>query len=278
MEPIRFIDITSVKNPQVQAAKAIAARKGRLEQGAFLCEGEHLVAEAVALCPERVRAVFVLAGKTSRYERLLAPLAERSPEAGKGFPPLVCRVPEHVLASLSQVKAPQGIAAVVSLPPRVEILYKKRLVLLESMQDPGNVGSILRTADAAGFEGCILAGDCADPFSPKALRATMGSVFRVPMAWAEEGLSAVESFKAAGYAVIAAVLDGDPFYEREPLPPKVCLMIGNEGAGLTAALSAAATHRYRLPIRGGAESLNAAVAAAVMMYDIVNNRIESPYQ
>jgi len=269
MKPIRLIDITSAKNPQVQAAKATATRKGRLEQQAFLCEGDHLVAEAIAICPEKVRAIFVQAEKTSQYERLLAPLAERSPEAGDSLSPVMYRVTEHVLASLSQVKAPQGVAAVVSLPPISKILFKNRLVLLENVQDPGNVGTILRTVDAAGFEGCILAGECADPFAPKTLRATMGSVFRVPLAWTTDGLSAVDPLKAAGHAVIAAVLDGDPFYERALLPPKVCLMIGNEGTGLSSSLTAAATHRYGLPLRGGAESLNAAVAAAVMMYDIV---------
>ncbi|MCL1854375.1 MAG: RNA methyltransferase [Clostridia bacterium] len=252
----------------MQAVKALATRKGRLEQQAFLCEGEHLVAEAISMCPERVRSVFIQAEKAGLYEGLLAPLAERSPEADDRPIPLMYRVPEHVLTALSQVQASQGVAAVVSAPPRAETLFSNRLVLLESVQDPGNVGTILRTIDGAGFEGCFLAGDCADPFSPKALRATMGSIFRVPMAWAADGLSAVMPLKAAGYAVIAASLDGDSFYERGPLPQKVCLMVGNEGAGLTAPLSAAATHRYRLPLRGGAESLNAAVAAAIMMYDL----------
>jgi TrmH family RNA methyltransferase len=128
---------------------------------------------------------------------------------------------------------------------------------------------VLRTADAAGFSGCVLTPGCADPFSPKALRATMGSVFRVPLHRAESAAEAIRSLKADGYAVIASMLDGDDFYARSALPRKLCLIIGNEGACVTPATAALATHRYRLPMRGGAESLNAAVAAAVMMYEII---------
>ena len=149
--------------------------------------------------------------------------------------------------------------------------------MLENLQDPGNVGTILRTADAAGFTGCVLAGDSADPFAPKALRATMGSVFRVPLARVQSGPEAAEVLKARGYGVVAALLEGEPFYQRQPLPPKVCLLIGNEGSGLSPALAAAATYRYALPMRGGAESLNAAVAAAVMMYEIVSGGRGRPF-
>ncbi|MEA5014054.1 MAG: RNA methyltransferase [Candidatus Limiplasma sp.] len=267
MKPLQ--EITSAKNPKVLEAKALAVPKGRREQKAFLCEGEHMVKEAFAMCPQAVRTVFVTPAREAFLARLLA--------EAPGCSAAVYAVPAHVLAAVSQVKAPQGIAAVVALPPMEELdspsglqALGDKIVLLENIQDPGNVGTILRTADAAGFTGCVLAGDTADPFGPKALRATMGSIFRVPLAEASGGEAAAALLKAQGYAVIAAVLDGLPFYGRAPLPPKVCLLIGNEGAGLSGALCAAATHRYTLPMRGGAESLNAAVAAAIMMYEITN--------
>ncbi|NLV59392.1 MAG: RNA methyltransferase [Clostridiales bacterium] len=271
MKPLQVI--TSAKNPRVLAAKALASARGRAEQQAFLCEGEHLVTEALAMRPQAIQAVFVAQGKESLLERLLA----GAPDASLPPSAALYAVPEHVLSALSQVKAPQGIAAVVALPALANLesteglpALGEHMVFLENVQDPGNVGTILRTADAAGFTGCILAGESADPFSPKALRATMGSVFRLPLARVSSGAAAAQLLKSAGFRVIAAVLDGLPFYERGPLPPKVCLLIGNEGAGLSKALSSAATHRYALPMRGGAESLNAAVAAAIMMYDIVN--------
>ncbi|HPR79524.1 MAG TPA: RNA methyltransferase, partial [Candidatus Limiplasma sp.] len=143
-----------------------------------------------------------------------------------------------------------------------------KVILLENVQDPGNVGTILRTADASGFQTCILTPGCADPFSPKALRATMGSVFRVPCVQSDDAAQTVLTLKTAGYAVLASVLDGEDFYNRPKLPQKVCVIIGNEGAGITPQTVAEATHRFRLPMRGGAESLNAAVAAAILMYEI----------
>lgn len=132
------------------------------------------------------------------------------------------------------------------------------------------MGTVLRTLDAAGFDGCILTPGCADPFGPKALRATMGSVFRVPVCSVGNTVETVQALNARGYATLAAALDGENFYRRAPLPARLCVLIGNEGAGLTKQAQDACTNRFRLPMRGGAESLNAAVAAAVMMYDLIN--------
>ena len=261
-------ELTSAKNPQIINARALSDRKGREAQRAFLCEGEHMVQEALSACPQAVQALFVNRERMEKYASLL-----QAPQIHAA----VYTVPERLMAALSQVKAPQGIAAVVALPRPVpaEALGNK-LVLLENVQDPGNVGTILRTLDAAGFHGCMLTPGCADPFAPKTLRATMGSVFRVPLAFVQgesSASSALEdtfaNLKARGYALLAAELSGAPFYSRGPLPDQLCLMIGNEGVGLTLQAREAATHRFRLPMAGGAESLNAAIAAAVMMYDLM---------
>jgi len=253
--------LTSTRNPLVLAARDLQTHTGRLSAGQFLCEGEHLVGEAIRHAPERVRAIFVQQGREDAY----AALTSTAPVAA------LYSVPEHVLQALSQVKTAQGIIAVVDLPLPVALhQLGDRVVLLENVQDPGNVGTVLRTADAAGFTGCVLTPGCADPFSAKTLRATMGSVFRVPAVFAQDAPKAASELVGMGYAVIAAVLDGEDFYARAPLPPKVCLLVGNEGAGLTDEICAHATHRYRLPMRGGAESLNAAVAAAIFMYEVVN--------
>jgi len=304
--------IESTQNPRVKAAKALHTVKGRNESGMFLCEGEHMVREAARAAGTAyamdaafalgsafaVDTVFVDDTCTERFADLLAEV-----DAGH-----VYSVPGHVLAAISTVKSPQGVAAVVRLQaPRIKTredlgvpgvspaafgiaagtealedddmengedealspsIFGNRLVLLEAVQDPGNVGTILRTMDAAGFSGAVLAPGCADPFSPKALRATMGSVFRVPTMQTENAAQAASALAREGYAVIAAALDGEDFFTRGPLPDKVCLIIGNEGAGITKETLAAATHRYRLPMRGGAESLNAAAAAAIMIYEI----------
>ena len=253
--------ITSLKNPAVQDARALATAKERSRQRAFLLDGEHMVGEGLQFCPERVRTVFVDEKRVEAYQELL------SKATGE-----VYAVPEHVLASISQVKTPQGIAAVCGLPqPRTLDQMGSRLILLENVQDPGNVGTILRTLDAAGFDGCVLTPGCADPYGPKTLRATMGSLFRVPMCTAPDAAEAARAMAESGYAVIGAALDGEPFYERGALPEKLCVIIGNEGQGMTKAALEQCTHRYRLPMRGGAESLNAAAAAAIFMYELMNH-------
>ena len=253
--------ITSTRNPIIQAAKALQTKAGREQSGLFLCEGEHMVAEALQAAPQDVVTLFVADTKAAAFAGLLS--MARSAQ--------VYTVPEHVLAAITQVKTPQGIAATVRLPRSAALDgLGQRVLLLENVQDPGNVGTILRTADAAGFTGCVLTPGCADAFAPKTLRATMGSIFRVRIAFAADAPAAAQALCAMGYAVLASLLDGDDFYARAALPQRVCLTIGNEGAGITQALAQAATHRYRLPMRGGAESLNAAIAAAVFMYDLVN--------
>ena len=253
--------LSSIKNPLIQAAKTLQHKAARDESGLFMCEGEHMVGEALSNAPASVTAVLVDDTRLDRYAALLAVAQDTQ----------VYAVPPHVLAALSQVKTPQGVAAIVQKPaPAALAALGERVVLLENVQDPGNVGTTLRTADAAGFTGVIITDGCADPLSPKALRATMGSVFRVPVHVAPSAPQAAQALAALGYAVVASALDGQDFYARATLPQRVCLLVGNEGAGLTDAAKAAATHCYRLPMRGGAESLNAGIAAAIMMYDIVN--------
>ncbi len=251
--------ITSLRNPAVLAVKALQTKKGRDESGLFLCEGEHMVSEALTNAPEAVRTVFVQEACAGKYAALTAAAANAE----------VYEVPEAVMKAVSQVKTPQGIAATVRMPEPAELsALGPRVILLENVQDPGNVGTIIRTADAAGFSACALAPGCADPFAPKTLRATMGSVFRVPLAQTESATGAARTLAKAGYAVIATVLSGEDFFARAQLPEKVCLIVGNEGAGITPETEGEATHRYCLPMRGGAESLNAAVAAAIFMYGI----------
>lgn len=257
-------ELSSLKNPVIQKARALVSGRDRAACGAFLLDGEHMVGEALSARPEGVRQLFVDADKLERFK----PLIQKAEAAGAA----VYATPARVLEALSQVKTPQGIAAVCALPSPVPLECQQgRLLLLENVQDPGNVGTMLRTLDAAGFDGCVLTHGCADPYGAKAFRAAMGSAFRVPITFVENAPSAVAALNARGYATIGAALDGGPFYERDPLPEKLCVLIGNEGAGLTPETLAECAHRYRLPMRGGAESLNAAVAAAILMYELMNH-------
>ena len=243
--------LTSLKNPKVLAWRSLKDKKGRNAQDAFLAEGVRFVREA-------------LNSGLPVHALLLREDYEPPFPLPVGVPVYV--LPGHIFQSVCDTVNPQGIAAVVSR--RVPPASGPRLVALDGLQDPGNVGTILRTADAAGFDGAILSADCADLFSPKVLRATMGSIFRLGFSFPPSLPAALEALKKEGYSVLSSQLDGDPFYERGNVSPSFVLVIGNEGSGISEPVRAVATHRLRLPMRGGAESLNAAVAAGIMMYDL----------
>ena len=244
--------LTSLKNPKVQAWRSLKDRKGRKETGCFLVEGRKMVEEAL-------RSAFPVEAVLADEARL----AELSlPESVP-----VYALPEHVLAAVCDTKTPQGVAAVVRMTNNAAL--GSRLVALDGVQDPGNVGTIIRTADAAGLDGVLLSAQCADAFSPKVLRATMGSVFRMGIRVTEDLPGELTRLKQAGFSVLSSQLDGTPFYEREPVEERFCLVIGSEGNGVTPQVQQLATHRVKLPMRGGAESLNAAVAAGIMMYELM---------
>ena len=223
--------LTSLKNPKVQAWRSLKDRKGRKETGCFLVEGRKMVEEAL-------RSAFPVEAVLADEARL----AELSlPESVP-----VYALPEHVLAAVCDTKTPQGVAAVVRMTNNAAL--GSRLVALD---------------------GVLLSAQCADAFSPKVLRATMGSVFRMGIRVTEDLPGELTRLKQAGFSVLSSQLDGTPFYEREPVEERFCLVIGSEGNGVTPQVQQLATHRVKLPMRGGAESLNAAVAAGIMMYELM---------
>ncbi len=246
--------ITSLKNPKVTTWKSLKDRKGRRETGCFLVEGRKMVEEAIASAFP-VEAILVDADRQGEFT-LPAGIQAYS-------------IPGHVLAAVCDTKTPQGIAAIVRIA-EVE-LRGSRLVAMDGVQDPGNVGTIIRTADAAGFDGVILSSQCADVFSPKVLRATMGSVFRMGIRVTDDLPGLLTRMVQEGASVLSSQLDGEPFYQRSPLNERFVLVIGSEGNGVTDEVKAIATHKVKLPMRGGAESLNAAVAAGIMMYELTRD-------
>ena len=243
--------LTSLKNPRLQAVRSLKDRKGRNALNAFLVEGDKMVLEAL---------------DSGFPVKALLLREDRTPPPGLSPDLPVWLLPERVFDALSDARSPQGIAAVVGrMPLRPE---GSRLIALDGVQDPGNVGTILRTADAAGFDGALLSPDCADVFSPKVLRATMGSVFRLGLLFPEDLAASLAALRGRGFSVLSSQLDGTPFYEWQEVGEKFVLIIGNEGNGVSPSVRETATHHLRLPMRGGAESLNAAVAAGIMMYEL----------
>ena len=249
--------ITSAKNPMIREMKALNQRRGRETQGRFLVEGEVMIREALS-CGLGIREVIAIESRSDFAEELSA-IGARA-----------CLVPEGILESVCDTKSPQGVCASFDLPAPMPIeSAPKRVVALDGVQDPGNVGTIWRTADAAGLSGILFGGGCADPLSPKVQRAAMGSGFRVPFMQADDLPKALRTLRGRGWRVIASDLNGADFYSRPNVGEKFILVIGSEARGISDAVRQQADALVKLPMRGGAESLNAAVAAGIMMYELM---------
>ena len=235
--------ILSRQNPLVKELASLKEKKGRRRTGTFLVEGHKMVREAVASGMDVVRLIL------------------REDYAGEthGLPAVL--LGQDAFAAVCDEKTPQGIAAEVAIPLRSVQPPQGRCLLLDGLQDPANVGAIIRTAVAAGYEDVYLAG-CADPFSPKSVRASMSGVFfaRIMQGTQEEILSAI-----AGMSVIAADMDGEDVFSYVA-PEKFCLAVGSEGSGLSALVRSRADVTVRIPMDARTESLNAAVSAGILMY------------
>ena len=252
--------ITSAKNPVVRDLRALKDRKARMESGRFLVEGGKMILEALN-CGLKIHDVLF----EETCASLAAPLESRNAR--------VFQVPRSILETVCDTRTPQGVCASFDLPAPVPLSdAPDRIVALDGVQDPGNVGTIWRTADAAGFQGVLLGDGCADPLSPKVQRAAIGSGFRIGFMTSEDLPSDLLRLRARGYAIIASDLKGCDFYSRPDAGRKLVLVIGNEARGISDEVRRAANMLVKLPMRGGAESLNAAVAAGIMMYELMREK------
>jgi len=253
--------LLSSSSGRVKAARKLARRNSRAEVRLFLAEGSKALAEALDL-PGCVVEVF--ATRTANAEN---PDLERA-VLDAGLPWQTAS--DDAVASLAGAQSPQGIVAVcrfVDRPLEV-VLNGTTVVICADVRDPGNAGTIIRTADASGADAVVLAGNSVDPYNDKTVRATVGSLFHVPIATGVDPLEAVLTAKAAGYRVLAADGAGevDLFNAGDLLDGPIAWLFGNEAWGLPEELATAADHRVAIPILGRAESLNLSTAAAVCLY------------
>ena len=254
--------ITSLSNPTVKAARALHMKKAREETGQFLAEGLKIVTEAV----EQGRAPRTLLFAAEAASHALLRRAVAATEAAKGE---VIEVSHEILEKISRRENPQTVLAVFdqTITPlaALEPAASRCWVALEAVRDPGNLGTIVRTADAAGCGAVILVGDCCDPFSVEAVRATMGSIFAVPIV----RVSAAEFLAWRGRwpgAVVGTLLTAATDFRAAAYAPPSLILMGNEQAGLTPQLAAACDVTVKIPMRGRADSLNLAVATGIMIY------------
>ncbi|GES42883.1 RNA methyltransferase [Rhizobium dioscoreae] len=257
-------EVTSLANPIVKDIKALTVKKSREESGAFLAEGLKLIIDALELGWTIRTLVYA---KAAKGKPLVEQVAAKTVAAGG----LVLEVSEKVIGSITRRDNPQMVVGVFEQRWRplrdVKPKAGETWVALDRVRDPGNLGTIIRTADAAGASGVILVGETTDPFSLETVRATMGSVFAVPVVKATP-----EEFliwkKTAGVAVVATHLAGAVDYRTIDYKKKpVVILMGNEQSGLPDALAKEADALARIPQAGRADSLNLAVATAVMLFE-----------
>ena len=263
--PGRVKEVTSLANPLVKDIKALALKKFRERENAFLAEGLKLVLDALEA---GWTIKFFIFAKSGRGNAVVEKAAARTVAAGG----TVLEVSEKVLSAITRKDNPQMVAGVFEqryrllkeIKPAAGDVY----VALDRVRDPGNLGTIIRTVDAVGARGVILIGDCTDPFSLETVRATMGSLFAVPLYRADE-----EAFLAwrrnFGGLVVGTHLKGSVDYRTVDYSKgPVLLMMGNEQKGLPDSLAESCDRLVRIPQAGQADSLNLAVATGVMLYEI----------
>ena len=243
--------ITSRQNPLVKDILALKEKKGRRAQGLYIAEGLKPVREALASGAAVKKIIY--SQEFSGAEELLRTQPISGAEA--------VAVSAGVFEKLSEEASPQGVLALVSIPDCKPVQPQGSCLLLDGVSDPGNLGAIIRTANAAGYEEIYLLG-CADPYSPKAVRASMSGVFHTAL---YEGNMADILAAREGVPLVTADLDGENVFVFTP-PEKFCLVIGNEGHGIRAEVKSRRAYTVTVPMRRTQESLNAAVSAGVVMY------------
>lgn len=255
--------ITSSQNGKIKhIEKLMQKSRQRSQDGVFIVEGLKMMREV----PEALLTETYVSESFSRNTDLMSKVSGKYEIVSDG-----------IFRQMSDTQTPQGILGIVKQPQRQwegESKKKQPLyIMAENLQDPGNIGTLIRTAEAAGADGIFLTRGCADLYSPKVVRATMGSIFRMSIYADVDGLKTVERMKAMGIQILAAHLEGAKRYDLVDYTQAACILIGNEGNGLTDDLAEAATAAVKIPLLGQSESLNAAVAAGVLLYEAVRQRL-----
>ncbi|MFJ9291390.1 TrmH family RNA methyltransferase [Bacillus halotolerans] len=243
--------IESAKNQKVKDWKKLHTKKERTKTNTYLIEGEHLVEEALK-SPGAVKEI------------LVKDEADISPNLDMGIQCYV--LSEDAFSAVTETETPQRIAAVCYMPEE-HLAPPKRVLLIDAVQDPGNLGTMIRTADAAGLDAVVLGDGTADAFNGKTLRSAQGSHFHIPVV-RRNLQSYVDELKAEGVKVYGTALqNGAPYQDISP-SGSFALIVGNEGAGVDAGLLEKTDLNLYVPLYGQAESLNVAIAAAILMYHL----------
>ncbi len=265
--------ITSTQNNQIKNIIALNKKaRERKAQRLFVVEGIRAVAEVPG---SLLRSIYFVEGfdKTTEGQQFIADISAKAPNAN------IEEVAKNIFVSMSDTVTPQGVMALVKMQDFTmeDVLgvsdRPAHIMILESLQDPGNMGTIVRTAEGAGATGIIMNNTTVDIYSPKVVRSTMGSIFRVPHLTVPDLGATIEMLKSEhGVSVYAAHLKGEKFYDELDFKGPTAFMIGNEGNGLSDEMAGHASSYLKIPMEGQLESLNASVAASLLMYETHRQR------
>ncbi len=239
--------IVSRTNPLVKKLRKLSLRKYREDFGEYIAEGKRWISDAKRICPQNVSAVICA-------QSCVDPTADYI-------------LADGIFAELTSLENSQGILALMKIPPRQDIFTEEACLFLDRVRDPGNMGTIIRTACAAGYRDIVLR-DCVDVYSAKVIRSCMTGVLNVRFHYAEDLSPVLQN----GYSAVAAVLNGANVFDRPVPKGKICLVIGNEANGIEESIVRQCAYRVTIPMQEGMESLNAAVSAGILMYELKFNK------
>ena len=259
------MEIKSKDNEKFKYLKSLLKKKNRMREKKYMVEGYRIIKQAMETGEKLHMAVFCESFEKNEFcEAVLNELESQGTRLYK--------LSQKLFDEISDTQNSQGIIAVAhmkSIGMKEQIEKGTRFILiLDRIQDPGNMGTIIRTADAAGVEAIVLLKGCVDIYNPKVLRSTMGSVFTMPILSVEDPDSAIGILKAEGFAVASSILETDSYYDEISYPQKIALVIGNEANGIDQSIIERSDIKVKIPIYGKVESLNAAIAAGILMYKI----------
>ena len=266
--------ITSTSNQQIKNLSALIKKaKERKNQGLFVVEGPRMCLEAPFSWVDAIYVSESFHMDSKEWELLKEYMAAAQKE---GITIRYEVVSDSVFKAISDTQTPQGILAVVKMPKYelFELLKGDRtlLLVLESIQDPGNLGTMIRTGEGAGITGVVMNEATADIFNPKTIRSTMGSIYRIPFFIAEDLEETINEVKKAGVSLYAAHLKGKISYDVPDYTKACGFLIGNEGNGLSTEIADLASEYVRIPMEGKVESLNAAISASLLSYECNRQR------
>ena len=264
-----MIEITSTKNPLIKEIKTLYKKKGRQKTGLFIIEGIKIIKEAIDYDYDLKNIIY-----TDELKRT---------KEGEGFLKEIeslnnlIYVPENIFKEISDTENPQGIIALAKIDYKsldeIKNIKENLFIYLDELQDPGNMGTIIRTGDAFNIGGIIITEGCVDPYNPKVVRSTMGSIFRIPIYYAEDGVLDLRKLKEKGLRIFSTSLEASESLFHTNLKDGGIITIGNESKGVSAEVFTLSDQLIKIPMPGKAESLNAGVAASIIMYETMKQRI-----